>query len=52
MCVWRRHSNPVDVFHKALGIHVCLDDGSEVSANILSWKCQVLKVSRLLPPSP
>lgn len=25
-----RYSNPVDVFDKALGIHVCLDDGSEV----------------------
>mmetsp|Transcript_15704 Transcript_15704/g.26176 ORF Transcript_15704/g.26176 Transcript_15704/m.26176 type:complete len:460 (+) Transcript_15704:84-1463(+) len=40
------HSNPVDVFHKALGIHVCLDDGSEVSKNILSWKCQVLKIHK------
>ena len=35
----------MDVFHKALGIHVCQDDDSEVSPNILSWKCQVLKVS-------
>lgn len=40
------HSNPVDVFDKALGIHVCLDDGSEVSKNILSWKCQVLKIHK------
>ena len=38
----------MDVFHKALGIHMCLDDGSEVSPNILSWKCQVLKVMSLI----
>ena len=39
-----RHSNPVEVFDRALGVHVCLDDGSEVAKNILSWKCEVLKV--------
>lgn len=38
-------SNPVDLFHNALGIHVMLDD-QVLNDNVQSWNCKVLKVHK------
>lgn len=38
-------SNPTELFHHVLGVHLAMDD-REVESNILSWNCRVLKINR------
>jgi parafibromin len=37
--------NPAELFQKTMGVHLMYDD-SAVDAQIASWNCRVLKVSR------